>query len=98
LQGSLFRKMVKLIMNIGDNELNQSPQECVGKTGVTDDNQAGKNPPEVAVTSPPIRKQSDDADWKFVVPKGRRLITDMMIKREEKDASHFLAQNKFVKV
>jgi hypothetical protein len=54
---------------------------------VTDDEQTETNPPEVEETSPPIRKRSYEAEWKVVLPKGRRSITDMMIKREGKHAN-----------
>jgi hypothetical protein len=72
LQGASFRKMLKLIMNLSDEDIDPSPQECVGRTGESDDEQTESNPSEVEETSPPIKMNSDDSEWNVVVPKGRR--------------------------
>jgi hypothetical protein len=89
LQGSAFRKMVKkVIMNIGDDMLlDPLPQECVEKSMQ-----------RLTNMHPPIRKYSNDTEWKIVVPKGRRSYTKNVVEREKRVEAHFLAQNKFVKV
>jgi hypothetical protein len=99
LQGSAFRKMVKLIMNIGDDMmLDPSPQECVDNNGAAVDQQMEAKSPVGEEMHPPIRKDSDETEWKIVVPKGRRSYTKNVMKREKAVETLFLAQNKFVKV
>jgi hypothetical protein len=91
--------MVKLIMNIGDDMmLDPSPQESVENNGVTVDQQTEAKSPVGEEMHPPIRKDSDETEWKIVVPKGRRSYTENVMKREKGVETHFLAQNKFVKV
>jgi hypothetical protein len=67
LQGSVFRKMLKLIMKIGDDMLlDPSPQERVENIDATADQQTEATSPKVEETHPPIRKYSDDTEWKIV--------------------------------
>jgi hypothetical protein len=63
--------MLKLIMNLCYEDINpSSPQECVGRTGESADEQMEVKPPNVEETSPPIKMNSDDTEWKVVLPKG----------------------------
>jgi len=52
LQGSTFRKLLKLVLNISDDEIDQSPQECVGKAGsdriLTDGQTGHSDEPELS--------------------------------------------------
>ena len=53
LQGSAFRKLLKLVLNISDDVIDQPPQECVG-TGRSDDKsghgQTGHSRPDIPMT------------------------------------------------
>jgi hypothetical protein len=82
LQGSAFKKMLKLIMNMSDDLLfAPSPQGCVENTQAPDDGQTETKKIEVE-DPPPINYDSDDPEWKVVVAKGRRSYANVM-KREE---------------
>ena len=52
LQGATFRKLLKLVLNISDDEIDRSPQERVGKTGsdraLTDVQTGHSHEPELA--------------------------------------------------
>ena len=56
LQGSAFRKFLKLVLNLSDDVINQPPQECVGKT------ESGEVRVDVqtADVSPPLNDGSSD--------------------------------------
>jgi hypothetical protein len=53
-----------------DEMLNPSPQECVGKTTISDDKQADDEPLSFQ-TNPPIKSVVDNG-WVTVMAKGRR--------------------------
>ena len=72
--------------------------DSVENIDATADKQTEAKSPEVEETHLPIRRYSDDTEWKIVVPKGRRSHTKNVVEHEKRVKDHFLAQNKFVKV
>jgi hypothetical protein len=72
--------------------------EAAENNGATVDQQTEAKSPVGEEMHPPIRKDSDETEWKIVVPKGRRSYTKNVMNRKKGVETHFLAQNKFVKV
>ena len=66
--------MLKLIMNLSDEDVDRSPQECVGRTGESDDEQTETKSSKVEETFPPIKMNSDDTRWKVVLPKRSKIV------------------------
>jgi hypothetical protein len=52
LQGSAFKKMIKMIMNISDDVFGTSPQECVGNACTSAEIRLTDGPTEVVKPSP----------------------------------------------
>ena len=82
LQGSAFRKMVKVIMNISDNVIDTLPQECVGKarlnpTRLDPKNQVTARPDEVAERAPSVEKKTGGCHIESM-SNGRKIYADVV--------------------